>query len=422
MTRIAIVGAGITGLATAWLLDGTGHDVVLFERNPWAGGHAHTLTVRRDGADVPVDTAFSNLTTATHPTFKAFLRRLGVGVERARATFTLYSAPERRSLMVLPSGRPAHLGAAVRPAGVRNLVAFGRAIDAAVPLETHGDWSMPVRAYLRLLPPAFAARVMGPFLAALVGTSVEEAMEFSARAAMKFLVCPRIEGTRLALEELRVRGGVHTYVRALLAALEKADVRLDVEVVGVRKDAGRFLLTERGGRKHSFDQVVLATPADRTAHLLSGLAGAGPLRSLLQGIEYYETAIAVHSDPALMPRPRAAWSYVNMRVDHRGECEKTFWCGARDGVDVFRSWVTLGTSTPRDLHAMYRYSHPRMTPGYYRTQARLAALPPGAGGLWLAGSYLEDVDTHESGLRSAMRVADALLAASSDRRTPHDSP
>ncbi|MET8826323.1 FAD-dependent oxidoreductase [Streptomyces sp. NPDC004610] len=421
MARIGIVGAGITGLATAWLLDGTGHDVVLLEKNSFAGGHAHTLTVCRDGVVVPVDTAFSNLTSATHPTFKAFLRRLGVGVERSRATFTLYSAPERRSLMVLPSGRPAHVGAAVRPGGLRNLVAFGRAIDAAVPLEAHGDWSMPVREYLRLLP-AFAARVMGPFLAGLVGTSMAEAMEFSARAAMKFLVCPRIDGTRLALEELRVKDGAGAYVGALLAQLEKAVVRLDADVVGLRRDAGRFLLTERGGREHAVDHVVLATPARQSAELLSGLPGAGPLRRLLQRIEYYETAIAVHSDPAFMPRPRAAWSYVNMLLDHRGECEKTFWCGMRDGVNVFRSWVTLGAVAPRELHAMYRYAHPRMTPDYFRTQARLAALGPGGDGLWLAGSYLEDVDTHESGLRSAMRVVDALHPRPSEQYAPGGAP
>ncbi|MEV6633780.1 FAD-dependent oxidoreductase [Actinoplanes sp. NPDC051470] len=44
--RIAIVGAGITGLSAAWMLDGSGHEVVLFEAGEVAGGHAHTLTVR----------------------------------------------------------------------------------------------------------------------------------------------------------------------------------------------------------------------------------------------------------------------------------------------------------------------------------------------------------------------------------------
>lgn len=406
--RIAIIGAGITGLATAWMLDGSGHEVVLFEESEVAGGHAHTLTVHRDGVDVPVDTAFSNLTSATHPTFKTLLERLNIGCERSLATFALSSRPRRRTLMVVPSTRPAHLAAAARPSILRSLVAFGRAIDAAVPLEVNNDWTMTVRDYLARLPPAFASKVMGPTLAAILGTSAAEAMDFSARAAMKFLVCPRIDGTQLSLEALKVEGGVSAYVKALLASLRTVTVRLSAEIVAVRKEAERFLLVARNGEEHLFDQVVLATPAYKTVEMLTPLPDAEPLRRLLGQIEYYETAIAVHADPTYMPGSRGAWSYVNMLVDERGECEKTFWCGMQDGVDVFRSWVTLGSSVPRDLYAMYRYFHPRMTPGYYRVQARLAALGPGSGGLWLAGSYLDDVDTHESGLRSAMEVVQRL--------------
>jgi predicted NAD/FAD-binding protein len=365
---------------------------------------------------VHVDTAFSNLTSATHPAFKAFLERLKIGCDRSRATFSLCSRPERRNLMVVPSSRPAHLAAAVRPSIVRSLVAFGRAIDAAVPLEVNGDWTMSVRDYLARLPPAFASRVMRPVLAAILGTSAEEAMNFSARAAMKFLVCPRIEGTHLSLEALQVEGGVSTYVNALLESLRTVTVRLGSEIIAIRKEAGRFLLLERTDEAHTFDQVVLATPAYQTREMLSPLSDTEPLRRLLGQIEYYETAIAVHADRTYMPGPRGAWSYVNMLVDERGECEKTFWCGMQQGVEVFRSWVTLGSSAPRDRYAMYRYFHPRMTPDYFRVQARLAALDPGSSGLWLAGSYLDDVDTHESGLRSAMEVVRRLDPESSNLR------
>lgn len=415
--RIAVVGAGITGLATAWMLDDAGHEVVLFEEGEVAGGHAHTQTMHRDGVDVHVDTAFSNLTSATHPTFKAFLRSLNVGCERSLATFSLYSRPRHRNLMVVPSARPAHLAAAARPSILRSLVGFGRAIDAAVPLEVNGDWTMPVRDFLDRLPPAFASRVMSPTLAAILGTSAADAMEFSARAAMKFLVCPRVDGTHLSLEALKVEGGVGAYVTALLASLRTVKVRLGSPIVAVRRAEGDLLLRERTGEEHPFDQVVLATPAYKTAEILAPLPDAESLRGLLGRMEYYETAIAVHADRTYMPRSRGAWSYVNMLVDERGECEKTFWCGMKDGVDVFRSWVTLGSSVPRDLYAMYRYFHPRMTPDYYRVQARLAALEPGAGGIWLAGSYLDDVDTHESGLRSAMEVVRRLHPDSPHLRT-----
>ena len=42
--RIAIVGDGITGLSTAWLLNHR-HPVTLYERNDYFGGHSNTRLV-----------------------------------------------------------------------------------------------------------------------------------------------------------------------------------------------------------------------------------------------------------------------------------------------------------------------------------------------------------------------------------------
>jgi uncharacterized protein len=420
--RIAIIGSGISGLAVAWMLDGTGHEVVLFERNGYAGGHAHTLTVPRNGVAVHADTAFSNLTSATHPKFKALLRYLKVGVERFPGTFSLRSKLLRENLLVIPSLRPAHIAAALRPSILRSLIQLGRAIDVAALLEAHGDWSMSVREYLELLPPTFASTIMRPMLAAILGTSSEEALTFSARSAMKFLVLPRIAGTRVALEALKVEGGASAYVKALLEGLRTVTVKLEAEIIAIRREAGRFVVRERDGAEHGFDQVVLASPAYKTLEMIADLPGAEPLRRLLGQIEYLETAIAVHSDRTYMPVQRGAWGYCNMLIDNRGECEKTFWYGMKEGVEVFRSWVTLSTSHPRNLHAMYRYFHPRMTPDYFRVQTRLAALDTGSDGLWLAGSYMDDMDTHESGLRSAMEVVRRLHPASPNLRLLQESP
>lgn len=415
--RIAIIGSGIAGLATAWMLDGSGHDVVLFERNAYAGGHAHTLVVQRDGVAVPADTACSTLVRSVHSNFLALLERLKVATARSLTSLSLYSRPLRQNLLVVPAARPASIAAALRPALVRRLLQFDRAIDAAEPLETYGDWSMSVREYLERLPPSsFVTTVMRPVLAGLLGTSIEEAMAFSARAALKFFICPRMGATALSLESLSVVGGIGTYVQVLLDGLRSATVALDTEVVAMRREAGRYYLQDRRGGEHGFDQVVLAAPAYKTLEVLATLPGTERLCRLLGRIEHLETAIAVHSDPSYMPAGRGSWSYVNMTVDDRGECEKTFWCGMKAGVDVFRSWVTLGSRAPRDLHAMYRYTHPRMTPDYYRAQAELAALDLAGEGLWLAGSYLEDVDTHESGVRSAMKVVQRLHPESPNLR------
>lgn len=52
--RVAVIGAGVAGLAAAYTLAKAGSDVVLYEKENCLGGHARTVTV--DG--VPVDVGF----------------------------------------------------------------------------------------------------------------------------------------------------------------------------------------------------------------------------------------------------------------------------------------------------------------------------------------------------------------------------
>lgn len=75
--RIAVVGSGIAGLSSAWLLSEK-HDVVLFESEPRLGGHANTLSVPGSSGSVPVDTGFIVYNEGNYPNFTALMEHLGV--------------------------------------------------------------------------------------------------------------------------------------------------------------------------------------------------------------------------------------------------------------------------------------------------------------------------------------------------------
>ena len=53
--NIAVIGAGIAGLAAAWLLSQR-YNVTLFEANRYLGGHTNTVDVTLRGVTAPVDT------------------------------------------------------------------------------------------------------------------------------------------------------------------------------------------------------------------------------------------------------------------------------------------------------------------------------------------------------------------------------
>ena len=86
--RIAVVGSGIAGLATAWLLCEQ-HQVTLFEANDYAGGHTHTVDVRLQGRHCGVDTGFLVFNEVTYPNLVPMLRHLDVPVAQSEMTFSL---------------------------------------------------------------------------------------------------------------------------------------------------------------------------------------------------------------------------------------------------------------------------------------------------------------------------------------------
>lgn len=64
--RVAIIGAGISGLGAAWILRKT-HSVSVFEAADYPGGHTHTVDVSLQGVSAPVDTGFLVFNDRTYP-------------------------------------------------------------------------------------------------------------------------------------------------------------------------------------------------------------------------------------------------------------------------------------------------------------------------------------------------------------------
>ncbi len=74
--RIAIVGAGVSGLVVAHLLGGE-HDVTVFEAASYAGGHTNTVRVDTPNETHAVDTGFIVFNDRNYPNFERLLGPAG---------------------------------------------------------------------------------------------------------------------------------------------------------------------------------------------------------------------------------------------------------------------------------------------------------------------------------------------------------
>jgi Predicted NAD/FAD-binding protein len=83
--RIAVIGGGISGLASAYLL-APHHAVTLFEAAPKLGGHARTVMAGIRG-DQPVDTGFIVFNYANYPRLTRMFQELDVPVTKSDMSF-----------------------------------------------------------------------------------------------------------------------------------------------------------------------------------------------------------------------------------------------------------------------------------------------------------------------------------------------
>ena len=86
--RIAIVGSGIAGLVSAYLLSRR-HEVTVFEAGDWIGGHTHTVDVEIDQQRHAIDTGFIVFNDWTYPNFIRLLEQLGVESQPTEMSFSV---------------------------------------------------------------------------------------------------------------------------------------------------------------------------------------------------------------------------------------------------------------------------------------------------------------------------------------------
>ena len=86
--KIAIVGAGISGLVCAHVLQHE-HDITVFEANDYAGGHTNTVRVDTAAETHNVDTGFIVLNDRTYPNFQKLLARIGVPTQDSNMSFSV---------------------------------------------------------------------------------------------------------------------------------------------------------------------------------------------------------------------------------------------------------------------------------------------------------------------------------------------
>lgn len=411
--RIAVVGAGISGLASAWLLSRR-YDVTLFEAGNYLGGHTNTVDVTVDGFTHPVDTGFLVFNERTYPNLIAMFALLGVDSVATEMSFAVsLRKPElewagsnlatvfgqKRNLLrpafwrmlgdILRFNRESTAWLLTHPGDSRSL---GEFLDAGGYSREFADWYLlPMAAAIWSCPTGqMRAMPLGPFVRFCNNHGLLQIFD---RPAWR-----------------TVSGGARTYVRKLAEQLD--DVRVACPVSAVTREAGGLRVTHARGSDH-YDQVVMACHSDQSLAIL-GYTASDAQREVLAAIRYQPNRAILHTDPALLPRQRSLWSAWNYFAGEGAPGEQPV--GVSYLINKLQPLpfstpvvVTLNPVSepaPDKILAEFDYAHPVFDAAAIAAQERLPEVQ-GENGIWLAGAW-GSYGFHEDGLKSALRVANAL--------------
>ncbi|MET8948211.1 FAD-dependent oxidoreductase [Streptomyces sp. NPDC004542] len=408
--RVVVIGGGIAGVATAWLLDGQ-HDVTLLEAAPSLGGHAISVPVDVDGHRAMVDIGAQFFGPYSHPIYNKLVTSvLHVPTVPNTLDNTVFQYGTQTPLMVSPSvDRPITDLLQYLPA----LQAVAELMDGARDLEARRDWKVTVADLVESMnvDEKLKQDFVYPYVASVNGATVTQGKEFSARAALALAVRPLVDDRT---EYVNARDGLGSVISALADEFTSVSPLINSGATGIARHNSQYLVTDSQGRVHPADHVVLALPPEPAAALVAQLPQSGPLARTCGRFRYMPARIVIHSDPMYMPQSTADWSSFNITTD--GDfCEASIaYSRLRGDVAVYKSWALHRRQEPKQLLASMDFRHPLITPDFILAQGELQRRN-GEDGLWFAGSHVFDVDSQESALYSALTIAASLAPESTNR-------
>lgn len=409
MKKIAIIGSGISGLTCAHLLD-QHHDVTIFEKNNYVGGHTATVDVDLNGTSYAIDTGFIVFNDRTYPYFNQLLSSLGIERQETEMSFSVHNTHTKfeyngHGLNSLFAQRRNLL----RPSFWRLILDILRFNKQCKSLYQQGD----IPADLKLgefltknhFSQFFIQHYVLPMGAAIWSTSLSEMEKFELRFFIQFFYNHGLLNIADRPQWFVVPGGSREYVKIILEQLKKP-VATNSSIQGISRTTEGVYLDMIDGERQRFDDVIFACHSDQALALLSD--PTEDEKRILGSIPYSRNDVILHTDTSLLPDRKLAWASWNYMLDGdqtRPACV-TYYMNLLQGVESDTTFcVTLNQTDkvdPNKILKAFVYDHPVLDSESVAAQKQRDMIN-GNQHCYFVGAYWYN-GFHEDGVRSALDV------------------
>jgi predicted NAD/FAD-binding protein len=413
--RIAVIGSGISGLSAAYYLSRK-HEVHVFESDNRLGGHTHTVMVESAGGPLPVDTGFIVHNDRTYPNFCRLIEELGVETQPSDMSFAVaelggsfeYSSrglggffAQKRNYI-----SPHHYTL------LREILRFNREAPRLLTNETLTNPDAEAMTLGEFLDagrysPIFIERYLIPMAGAVWSMAPEVMPMFPVLTLVRFMRNHGMLGINTHPKWKTIRGGSHSYFAPLTAPFRER-IQKDTAIASIKRSDTGVTLEFHDWPDRQFDEVVFACHGDQILPLLAQPTELE--RKVLTCFTTTRNETCLHTDSTLLPRrpaARASWNYL---LGDSGKVTVTYHMNRLQSLKTAEDYcVTLNANGAVDpARALRRmvYEHPLYTRAAIRAQYEWPGIS-GKNHTHFCGAYWF-YGFHEDGVRSAMRVAEAL--------------
>jgi predicted NAD/FAD-binding protein len=422
--RIAVIGSGISGLASAYRLAQVGNAVTLYEANEYFGGHTHTVDVTLDGLTYGVDTGFLVFNHKTYPNLVKLFDELEIETVATDMSFSVKFPLEHRHLewsggslnTVFAQRRNLFNPRFIRM--LRDILRFNKETTALIArpqqmpelalgeyLERHG-YSTEFRQWYLL-----------PMAGCIWSCPTAQMLAFPLSTFVHFCHNHGLLQINDRPQWHTVKGGARHYVDKLLLGIP--DKRLGEPVHAVKRilvdDMLQIQIDSASGTE-LFDHVVMAGHSDQSLRLLKDISPVE--HRLLSAVRYQPNRAVLHTDATCLPQNKATWSAWNYQSQSGNEARVCVHYLINKlqplpfSEPVIVSLNPVDEPDPSKVIDTFEYSHPVFDSAAIAAQQALHQIQ-GQQNTWFAGAWT-GYGFHEDGLKSGLAVANEICAVTAE--------
>ena len=404
--KIAIIGTGISGLTSAYLLSKK-HDLTIYEKNNYIGGHTHTHKVKDNNQFLNIDSGFIVYNENTYPNFIKLLDMINVKRQHTDMGFSVKSSKidfeyAGNSLNSIFSKKTNLLNLSFLKM-IYDIIRFNKLSNKEL---NSNNLDLTLKEYLKnnTFSKYFINNYIIPMGSAIWSTSPKLMLDMPAYFFIRFFKNHGLLQITNRPQWWVIKNGSKQYVKKLIKNF-KDNIKLNTTIKSIKRINNKVHI-QLDNDVEIFDKVVIATHSDQALQLLN--KPTNDEKNILNSIKYQKNIALMHTDHTILPKRKLAWSSWNYLINKNKNDLVTL----TYNMNILQSLksdttfcVTINNTKNLDKSKIIKeivYHHPLFTSNSVKAQAKKDDIC-GMNNTYYCGAYW-GYGFHEDGVKSALDV------------------